>query len=80
MKDLGFSATDMAALLGVSRMTLNSRLHKYNLTGQQAWDNLSDEDLDEPVSNCITQHPEWGERMLMGAMKGRGVHVQRRRL
>ena len=72
----------MAALLGVSWMTLSRRLHKYDLTGQQAWNNLSDEDLDERVSSCITQHSERRERILMGALKGKKVRdrIQRWRL
>lgn len=72
--------TDVAALLGVSRMTLYRRMREYELTGQRDWDDISDEELDERVSGVLAQHADWGERMVIGALKGSGVSLPRWRV
>ncbi len=81
LRELGFSWTSIACLLGISRATLYRRLSMWgNDSSRAAYTDISDDDLDARVLLLVRQCPEWGERLLAGALIGQGVRVQRRRL
>lgn len=44
------------------------------------FDNISDSELDQTVRDILRISPNAGERILIGALRGRGIRVQRERL
>ena len=79
LRSLHFSWTEIASIVGVSRMTLYRRRHSWGLLGKGFLD-ISDEDLEVLVVNIKAEMPDVGERMLLGALVARGVKVSRERL
>lgn len=79
LHSLGFTWTEMATFLGVSRMTLYRRRQEFGmLTSSQQ--NISDRELQEHVRHIQADSPCVGERMILGQLRALSVHVSRERV
>lgn len=78
--DNGFTATDMSAMLGVSRSTVERRLREFNLSTAPRYTDLSNNDLDNLVSEVQSEFSNAGYRRIDGQLRQRGILVQQHRL
>ena len=78
--DNGFTATDMSTMLGVSKSTLQRRLREFNLIAAPRYADLSNNDLDNLVSEVQREFPNAGYRRIDGQLRQRGILVQQHRL
>ena len=76
---LGFSWTNIASLLGVSRMTLYRRRAEFNLLTDPVR-TLNDEELKDLLRDIRREHPNLGQTMMLGLVRARGYYVSRARL
>ena len=79
-QEIGFSITQTARILGVSRHTIINRRREYGMGSTHNWTDISDRDLDELISAIYRLTPDIGERYTIGALNECGVRVQRRRI
>ena len=79
---MGFRWVDIAAILGISSRTLNRRRHEFGKPVGQDYNfsNISTEELDRVVSEILTLIPQSGLSLVRGALRSRGLQVQRRRI
>ena len=79
LHSLGFTWTEMATLLGVSRMTLYRRRQEFGMpsSSQQS---ISDRELQEHVRHIRSDSPYVGESMILGRLRALNVHVSRERV
>ena len=81
LRELGFSWSKIAKLIGVGDRTL---LRRRQESGQEHLLNgiseISNEQLDDIVSEITLRAPDAGERMIIGAVRARRVRVQRWRI
>ncbi len=80
--ELGFSYREIAKMLGISDSTLLRRRRELELDGTVAnhFSVISDEELDNAVQIISVTHPNYGERMIIGTLRARGIRVQRCRI
>lgn len=72
--------SDIATLLGVSVSTVARKRREHQLSNESSqWIPISDEELDSIVREISKITPNLGERRLMGAIRSRNIHIQRRR-
>ena len=76
---LSFSWSDIAKMLGVSRMTIYRRRVEYRLT-EDPRIVPTDAQLHTVVSDIQAGQPEIGEVMIMGRIRSMGYKVSRQRL
>ena len=69
---LGFTWSEIAALLGVSSKTLQRRALDW---GIYKYTRISDELLNEEVDDILSRFPHSGEVMVNGYLKARNVSV-----
>ena len=68
-------------MLGVSEKTILRRRHEFGLPiGEDTYSSVTDEDLDEKISNILSSSPNSGERLVIGALNARNVKVKRERV
>ena len=79
LRSLGFSWTEIAHLLGVSRMTVYRRRVEYGLMEEPSR-TLADNDLDEVLRELRIELPELGETMAAGRLRSLGYRVPRQQL
>ena len=75
--ELGFSLVETAALLGVSRSTLYRRRKVFGLLGQK-FSEIAYEEVVDRVADVIADHNDWGERLIIGALRSQGLRIPRR--
>ena len=81
LRGLHFSWSNIARLLGISKSTLNRRRAMFHLDPDvSGWSTLSDSELDEIVQDIRRITPSIGQRLLLGALRARGIHIQRERV
>lgn len=82
LRSLHFSWKKIAEMLGVSERTIRRRRQEFDMAiGRSViYSEIDDDELDIFVRHILHYSPESGERMVMGALKGFGVKVQRERL
>ena len=83
LRELGFSWTKVASILGISRRTLYSHRLEMGLTGDGdpfAMSEITDHDLDQRVQDIKSQMPYIGIRMVHGTLRSRGVRVPQYRV
>ena len=80
LSGLRFSYVDIAKILGVSRSTLYRRLEEEGISQHSKYSDISDNDLDREISEIKLDHPNDGERLLIGHLAARGIIVQRVRV
>ena len=78
--ELGFSATTIAGLLGVSRSTVCRRMRDFGQSCSMRFCCISDDDLDDVVRAICQEFPGCGVKMLQGHLNERGVVVQQIRV
>ena len=78
LSSLSFSWTEIAALLGVSRMTLYGRRREYRMLQVNPSRMLTDDQLRWTLAEMRQEHPEFGETM--GHLRALGYHITRQRL
>lgn len=80
-EELGFSYVQTARILCVTEQTLRNRRREFGMSfGTDRYTDLSDEELDSVVATVLQITPEAGERYVIGALRSRGVQVQRSRV
>ncbi len=78
---LGFKFTEISSMLGVHPKTLRRLRREWDLpVGASVFTEITDEQLDEVVSEILHELPNTGERLMMGALMSRGLNVQRERM
>ncbi|KAH3895650.1 hypothetical protein DPMN_019815 [Dreissena polymorpha] len=75
----GFKSIDIARLLAVSERTVYRRMMRYGLS-KQSFSTLTDDNLDEHVTEVIKEFPFCGENMIMQLLRQKGINIQRYRL
>ena len=82
LRSLHFSWKKIAEMLGVSERTVRRRRQEFDMAiGRSVtFSEIDDDELDIFVQHILHYSPESGERMVMGALKGFGVKIQRERL
>ena len=79
LSSMSFSWTKIAAMLGVSRMTIYRRRIEYGIASSSGI-SISDDDLKSVLQQVSAEQPALGETMMWGRIKSMGFHVTRKRL
>lgn len=81
LRGMNFTWDKIAEMLGVSRWTVGRRVDEYDLKGLQGFSDISDERIDEIVSEYIEKHGSTtGEPFMTGYFRSIGLNIQRRRI
>ena len=67
------SFTDIASIMGISRATLYRRFDDVGIDRTCSYSRVSDRELDDEVRRIKHDHPNDGERLMMGHLVSRGV-------
>ena len=81
LRSVGFTWRKIASFFCVSERTLRRRRQEmgWPMT-EQEFSQISDDTLDIVVRNILSLSPNSGERMVLGALRGRGLLAQRNRV
>jgi len=78
---LGFKFKEVSKMVGVHPETLRKLRREWNLpVGRNVFTDITEEQLDEMIQALLKELPNTGERLIMGALRARGIHVQRDRM
>ena len=80
LRDLHFSWTKIAKILGVSRKTINRRRQELGMSQELSWSSISDNDLKQIMCDIQTLTPGIGQTRMLGALRSRGLKIQRWRV
>ena len=81
LREIHFSWSCVARLLGVSERTLDRRRREFQMPmGRACYSNIGDDELDRIISEIIGLSPNAGETLVQGALRHRGFLIQRRRV
>ena len=80
LRQPGFSWTDTACILGVSTRTLRKRCQESGDSNRSEFSNVSNDELDSIVREILHITPQAGQNIVQGAILGRGLRIQRRRI
>lgn len=80
LRELGFSWSKIAQLVGVSRRTIFNRRVQLNIDDPREYSTLTDAGLDREVMSIKTSMPNIGVRLLHGSLLSRGIIVQQHRV
>ena len=81
LRSLGFSWMSISKMLGVSEKTIRRRREAYGIPStHEQFMATTDAQVDNLVRSALHESPNSGERMIMGFLRGKGVHVQRWRI
>ncbi|KAK7436538.1 hypothetical protein VKT23_019092 [Stygiomarasmius scandens] len=76
LHNLGCTWESISEALGVTRQTLYNHLRDAGLSTQRpAYTSISDDDLDETVSEIILSHPTAGSNVVSGHLEAKGIRV-----
>ena len=75
-----FKIKDLAIMLGCSKRTIERRMHQYGLSSRAKYSSISDVDLREAIESILRFNSNMGEKSVEGALKARGIVVQRSRI
>ena len=76
-----FSWTRICHMLCVSRTTLWRRLKEVNYNfGENRFTAISENDLEQQIASVKAQFVNCGERMVLGILRSKGIHVARHRV
>ena len=78
--EIGFSATRIACMLGVSVRTIRRRMDDIGLRVSDFYSTMPDNELDIVVNEILVLFPNTGYRMMTGHLKRRGIRVQQYRI
>ena len=78
---VGFSWAQIARDLGISESTLRRRRRLFEIpNSRQNFSNINDDALNQIVHDILHVTPRIGYRLVQGALRRRGLHIQRRRV
>lgn len=80
MFELGFTVSQMAARLGVTRPTIYKILADADIDHSNRFSSLTNSELDEIISDIKAAHPNAGEVNIMGHLRARKLCVQRNKV
>ena len=80
LRGMRFSWTKIAEILGISRSTLYRRLEQDGIDRRLSYSEISDIELDEVMVTIKLNHPNDGERMIIGHLHRLGVVLPRARI
>lgn len=80
LRQLRFSWTKIAEILGISRSTLYRRLDEESITVDTTYSDISDSELDRTILRIKQVHPNDGERMLIGHLTRLNIFIPRTRV
>lgn len=81
LHDLGNTWKDIAGVMGVTRSTLYNHMARTGRsTARKEWSNISDDALDELVSEISLSHPFVGSRIVLGHLEAQGLHLPPKRI
>ena len=81
LEEFGYTYAQSASILGVTAQTLCNRRRELNMpVGVGCYTEMSDLALDEVVHDVLQISPEVGERLMIGSLRSRGLHIQRWRI
>ena len=80
LRMLRFSWTRVAQILGISRSTLYRRLDEEGLARSLTFTDVSDRELDRILEDIKCDHPNDGERLMIGHLAKRNITVPRSRV
>ena len=80
LASLSFSWTEIAELLGVSRMTIYRRRRDFNMLDSSRNANLADSQLRDLIRGWKHEMPMIGETLILGRLHASGLYVQRQRV
>lgn len=78
--DQGFSVSEIASLLGISRTTVHRRIVDFGTPGPREYSTIDDDELDRYVQDIQNSFPGCGEKLMEGHLTARGLKIQRRRI
>ena len=73
----GFTAVEIANMLGVSLRTIRRRMEQYVLKSKSLYTNLTDLEVDAKVREICHYFPNIGYRRLMGELSRQGIRLTR---
>ena len=74
--ELGFRIPEMATMLGVSVKTVQRRLREYDLSITNTYSNVTNETLDNHVTEILHMFPNCGYRRMRGFLTTRNLRIQ----
>ena len=78
---LSFSSTQIASILGVSRMTIYRRCLEFGMVNTvNRTVTMSDQELRSTVQEIHSKQPELGKTLIWGRVRAMGFYVSRERL
>ena len=80
---IGFSCAEIARNLGISESTIRRRRRSLGVgstNSRSVYSTISNDDLDQMVRSILRVTPRIGYRLVQGALRRRGLHIQRRRV
>jgi len=80
LRDEGFRWADVAHILGVSPITLWRRQTEFAMPVGDNFDDIPDHILDNLVSGILHVTPQAGRHLVQGALRSRGLRIQRGRI
>ena len=78
--ELHFSQVEIARLFGCSARTIRRRIVEYGLHDIIEYSSISNQDLDQIVTNFVADFPCAGQKTLDGHLHSQGYHIQRWRI
>ena len=75
-----FTCTQIASMLGVSLRAIQRRLSEFGISIRMTYSTITDDELDEIVSQIQTQFPMYGNRLMQGQLLSRGYRIQQKRV
>ena len=79
-RELGFTCTKIAEMVGISRSTLYRFLGREGIPSTRKYSDISSSELDRAVAAIKQEHPNDGERMMAGHLYRVGISVPRSQL
>ena len=79
LRSLYFTWSEIAQLIGVSRMTIYRRREEFNMVDEPTA-TLTDSELKQKVSEIRQILPEVGEKIILGQLRSMGYHITRWRV
>ena len=80
LRELHFSWTKIAEMRNISTKTLQRRRGEFQINEEQSWSTINDDELQNVMQEIMSITPGIGQTRMLGALKSRGIRVQRSRV
>ena len=67
-------------MLNISTKTLKRRREEFQINEEQSWSTINDDELQNVMQEIMSITPSIGQTRMLGALKSRGIRVQRSRV